>query len=87
MAHDSAQSDTFPITQEFLAMMLGVQRTGVTLTTLSLQKVGLIRNWRGRVTIVDRRGLEATTCECYGALRRELDSLFMTRPQVIHRGA
>ena len=87
MAHDSAQSDTFPITQEFLAMMLGVQRTGVTSATLSLQKAGLIRNWRGRVTIVNRRGLEATTCECYAALRRELDNLFVTRPQVIHRGA
>src|SRR5258708_1551513 len=52
MAHDSAQSDTFPITQEFLAMMLGVQRTGVTSATLSLQKAGLICNWLGRVTIV-----------------------------------
>ena len=65
--------------------MLGVQRTGVTSAPLSLQKAGFIRNWRGRVTIVNRRGLEATTCECYAVLRRELDDLFVTRPQVIHR--
>ncbi len=87
IAHDSAQSDSFPLTQEFLAMMLGVQRTGVTFATLSLQKVGLIRSRRGEVTIVNRRGLEALACECYASLRTELDELFVARPHVIHREA
>lgn len=87
IAHDSAKSDSFPMTQEFLAMMLGVQRTGVTFATLSLQKVGLIRSRRGEVTIVNRRGLEVLSCECYASLRAELDELFVPRPHVIHREA
>jgi CRP-like cAMP-binding protein len=76
IAHDSAGSDAFPLTHEFLAMMLGVQRAGVSLTAKALQKVGLIRYSRGRVTVVDRPGLEAAACECYGTVRAQFDRLY-----------
>jgi CRP-like cAMP-binding protein len=87
IAHDSAKSNSFAMTQEFLAMMLGVQRTGVTFATLSLQKAGLIRSRRGEVTIVNRRGLETLACECYASLRADLEELFVARPRVINREA
>jgi len=76
IAHDSAQSDGFELTHEFLAMMLGVQRAGVSLALNSLQKMGLIRYGRGRVKITDRVRLEKTACECYGTIRMHLDKLF-----------
>jgi len=76
IAHDNARSDSFQLTHEFLAMMLGVQRTGVSLTAKILQRAGLIGYSRGRVTIVDRPGLEATACECYVAIHSQLDRLF-----------
>jgi hypothetical protein len=60
MTHDRMQSDEFLLTQEFLAMMLGVQRTGVSVAAGALQRAGLIRYRRGVVTILDRRGLGAT---------------------------
>jgi len=78
IAHDSARSDSFPITHEFLAMMLGVQRTGVSLAANILQKARLIRCGRGRVTVVDRPGLEAMACECYATVRTELTKLFVS---------
>src|SRR6185312_1093768 len=58
MTHDRMEGDEFLLTQEFLAMMLGVQRTGVTAAADTLQKAGLIRYSRGKVTILDRPGLE-----------------------------
>ena len=58
MTHDRMQSDEFLLTQEFLAMMLGVRRTGVTAAAGALQRAGLIRYKRGNVTIIDRRGLD-----------------------------
>ena len=76
MAHDSALDDTFPLTHEFLAMMLGVQRTGVSIAANLLQKAGLIRYARGSVTITNREGLEDAACECYGVVQGELESLF-----------
>lgn len=78
IAHDSALSKTFPITHEFLAMMLGVQRAGVSIAANYLQKAGLIQYTRGRVTITNRSGLEDAACECHGAVRAELDKLFGT---------
>jgi CRP-like cAMP-binding protein len=72
IAHDSARSDDFLLTHEFLAMMLGAQRPGVSLAASILQRAGLIRYTRGHVTIVDRPGLEAAACECYGAMRAQL---------------
>ena len=70
MTHDRMNSDEFLLTQEFLAMMLGVQRTGVTVAAGALQRAGLIRYKRGNVTIIDRRGLERRSCECYGVSKR-----------------
>jgi CRP-like cAMP-binding protein len=75
IAHDSARSDNFQITHEFLAMMLGVQRTGVSLTANILQRAGFIEYSRGHVTIIDRLGLEATACECYVAIHSQIDRL------------
>lgn len=76
IAHDSAFSDEFPITQEFLATMLGVRRTAVSITANSFQKAGLISYKRGLVTIMDRPGLEAAACECYENNCRQFDKLF-----------
>jgi len=75
MAHDRVEGDEFPMTHEFMAMMLGVRRAGVTVAARTLQKAGLIRYERGRMEITDRPGLEATTCECYGIARRANDRL------------
>ncbi|HKW54613.1 MAG TPA: Crp/Fnr family transcriptional regulator [Stellaceae bacterium] len=75
IAHDSARTDTFPLTHEFLAMLLGVQRAGVSVAAGALQKAGIIEYHYGRVTIVDRRGLEARACECYEAIRASFDRL------------
>src|SRR6202162_2134272 len=79
MTHDRMQSDEFLLTQEFLAMMLGVQRTGVTAAAGGLQRAGLIRYKRGNVTIIDRRGLQRRSCECYGVSKREFDRLLGER--------
>jgi len=75
MTRDRMQSDEFLLTQEFLAMMLGVQRTGVTAAAGGLQRAGLIRYSRGNVTILDRRGLERRSCECYSVSKKEFDRL------------
>lgn len=79
MTHDRMQSDDFLLTQEFLAMMLGVQRTGVTAAAGALQRAGLIRYRRGDVTIIDRRGLERRSCECYNVSKMEFDRLLSGR--------
>jgi CRP-like cAMP-binding protein len=76
IAHDSALSDTFPLTHEFLSMMLGVQRPGVTLAASELKKSGIITYSRGRVTIVNRPALEALSCECYETMRGERTRMF-----------
>jgi hypothetical protein len=67
---DRIDSDTINLTQEFLADMLGVQRTTVTAVAGSLQAKGIIRYRRGVVDILNRAGLETMACECYGAVRR-----------------
>lgn len=66
---DRIGSDQLALTQEFLADMLGVRRTTVTLLAQELQKRGIVRYSRGRITILDRAALEAHACECYRALR------------------
>ncbi len=76
IAHDSAREESFSLTHEFLAMMLGVQRGGVSLAANALQQAGLIRYARGRITITNRPGLEAAACECYGTIRRLIANLF-----------
>ncbi len=72
---DRIDSSTVALTQEFLADMLGVQRTTVTVVARALQAAGLIRYRRGVVDIMDRAGLEAIACECYGAVRRNYQRL------------
>jgi len=69
LTHDRVGSDEFPLTQEFLAQMLGVRRPSVTVVAGILQQAGFIRFHRGRITITDRRGLESASCGCYGVLR------------------
>lgn len=69
MLRDRVGTDTLSLTHEFLAEMLGVQRPTVTLIARTLQTAGLIRYRRGLVEIVDRAGLEETSCECYGIVR------------------
>jgi len=79
MTRDRMQSDEFLLTQEFLAMMLGVQRTGVTAAAGALQRAGLIRYKHGNVSIIDHRGLIRRSCECYGVSKKEFDRLLGNR--------
>jgi CRP-like cAMP-binding protein len=73
--HDRISTDTVAVTQEFLADMLGVQRTTVTAVARSLQEKTLIRYRRGVVEILDRAGLQALSCECYGVVRNNYQRL------------
>ena len=75
MTRDRMQSDEFLLTQEFLAMMLGVQRPGVSIAAGGLQRAGLMTYKRGNVTILDGPGLKKRSCECYGVSKREFDRL------------
>jgi CRP-like cAMP-binding protein len=75
MTHDRMESNDFPLTQEFLAMMLGVQRPGVTLAAGELQRAGLIHYTRGNMKILDRAGLMKRSCECYSVSKKEFDRL------------
>jgi CRP-like cAMP-binding protein len=77
-AHDHAGKDTFPMTHEFLAMMLGVRRAGVTVAAQSLQHAALIAYNHGTMSILDRAGLEAAACECYRTIQDEFDRLLKT---------
>ena len=73
MTRDRMPSDEFLLTQEFLGMMLGVPRPSVSLTMTDLQKAGLVRYSRGRVKILDRKGLQKRACECYKMSKLEFD--------------
>jgi CRP-like cAMP-binding protein len=75
LTHDRVATDEFPLTQEFLAQMLGVRRPSVTVVAGTLQKAGLIEYQRGRITVTDRRGLEDAACECYRTLREVFDRM------------
>jgi CRP-like cAMP-binding protein len=85
MTQDRMQSSEFPLTQEFLAMMLGVRRAGVTDAANALKRAGLIKYTRGCVTVLDRAGLEKRTCECYGVTKREFDHLLGCLPHSVSR--
>ena len=75
MTCDRAMGSELEMTHEFMALMLGTRRAGVTEAAGRLQDTGLIRYRRGRVTVLDRPGLEATACECYPVVKREFERL------------
>ncbi len=72
---DRLQGNELVMTQELIANMLGVRREGVTEAALNLQQAGLIRYARGRISVLNRPGLEERTCECYGVVKKEYDRL------------
>ena len=72
---DRLQGNDLVMTQELIANMLGVRREGVTEAALKLQAAGLIRYARGHITVLDRKGLEHRTCECYAVVKHEYDRL------------
>jgi CRP-like cAMP-binding protein len=76
MAQDRVNSEALNFTQEFLAMMLGAQRTTVTAVAGALQRDGLIEYRRGTVKIVNREGLETTACDCYRVTKRLYERLY-----------
>lgn len=75
IVHDRVDVDAFHLTQEFLAQMLGSRRGSVSKVAATAQKAGLIQYSRGRISILDRQGLEATACTCYNTIRAEYDRL------------
>lgn len=79
MTHDRAHADTFPLTQEFLAQMLGVRRATVNGHAVALEESGVIGYTRGSITIRDRDALLRQSCECYARIRGEYERLL--RPQ------
>ena len=75
LTQDRVSGDEFPITQEFLAQMLGVTRPTISAVAQELQTAGLIHYVQGRLTVDDRAGLEAVSCECYAAVRAAFEEL------------
>jgi CRP-like cAMP-binding protein len=75
MTHDRMDQQDFNLSHEFLAVMLGVQRPTVSIVAGTLQEAGLIRYSHGRISVCDRKGLEAASCECYGIVRAHFDRL------------
>ena len=79
MVHDRMRGDDFVLTQDFLSQMLGVRRATVSETMSELQSAGFVSYSRGRITVVDRAGLEAAACECYGIIRSTFSRLLEGR--------
>ena len=78
-ARDLSGSDKLVLTQEFLAQMLGVQRSSVSIVANTLQQAGLIRDSRGRIEITNLAGLQEACCECYGTIKAHYDRLLKVR--------
>jgi CRP-like cAMP-binding protein len=87
ITQDRVGSDELPLTHEFLGTMLGVRRVSVTLVIRPLQEKGLIRTGRGRITILDRNGLEGEACECYRLVRDEYDRLLGRAPGALRESS
>ncbi|MDX6272248.1 MAG: hypothetical protein QOD28_3471 [Acidobacteriota bacterium] len=81
MTSDRATGRGLELTHDFMAVMLGTRRAGVTEAAGKLQDMGLIRYRRGHITVLDRRGLEAATCECYPIVKTEFDRLLSVNGQ------
>lgn len=79
-AHDRSNVPELSLTQDLIAIMLGVRRSTVSIAAGTLQKAGVIRYHHGRITIIDRVGLENAACECYEAVAGEYRSLFGEHP-------
>ena len=75
LSHDRVESNELVMTQELISNILGVRREGVSVAAHQLQESGLIRYNRGRITILDRAGLESRVCECYRVVKSECDRL------------
>jgi CRP-like cAMP-binding protein len=75
MSHDRAMSDELLLTQEFISIMLGTRRPGITEAAARLQNSGSIKYSRGHITILDRKKLESASCECYKIVQSEFDRL------------
>jgi CRP-like cAMP-binding protein len=78
MTHDRAGQDSFPLTQQFLSHMLGVRRATVNVATGMLKKAGFIGYARGKITVIDRPGLESASCACYQLIRGIYEALGST---------
>jgi CRP-like cAMP-binding protein len=87
MAHDRVDGDVVNLTQEFLSQMLGVRRAGVTEAAASLAKAGLIEYMRGRITVRNRKRLEAAACKCYVVLERDWKGIMGYSPSKTRRDA
>ena len=79
---DRLQGMDLLMTQELISNMLGVRREGVTEAAMQLQSAGLIRYTRGKISVLDRPGLERRTCECYAVVKKEYDRLLPAEPAV-----
>ena len=75
LTHDRVNSEKIALTHEYLAMMLGARRSGVTIAAATLQQAGFIRYAHGHIVILNRQGLEEASCECYGVAREQFGPL------------
>jgi Mn-dependent DtxR family transcriptional regulator len=75
ITHDRVEGEEFPMTQEFIASMLGVHRPSVSLVAGVFQQAGIIQYSRGRIKVLDRSGLEDASCECYSIVRKQFKRL------------
>ena len=85
MMHDRAEGESLPYTHDFLSHMLGANRKSVTLAAQSLQAAGLISYRRGTIQVLDRRGLEKASCECYAIVKERFDA-FLKPPSTAVQG-
>jgi DNA-binding transcriptional regulator YhcF (GntR family) len=85
MVADRLERNTFDLTHDFIAQMLGVRRASVTEALGALERDGTVRTTRGRITTVDRQALEARSCECYGIIRGSFGQLFQSNGAGEHR--
>jgi CRP-like cAMP-binding protein len=84
LTRDRVDADEFPLTQEFLAMMLGSDRSGVAIAAATLRRAGFISYKHGTIRILNRSGLEQAACECYGVARKQFDGMLRSIPEIIN---